>query len=100
MRSSKDDTVTEPNRPSLTCQLFARKVIRIFGDITKDDIENDTRAISTLCDGKCRYIVEVLQHGWLVDMSLYFINMEYCQATLDLALKMLTRPNMGVTSMC
>jgi hypothetical protein len=58
-------------------------VIRIFGDITKDDIENETRAISALCNGKCRYVVEVLQHGWLVDMSLYFIDMEYCNATLE-----------------
>jgi hypothetical protein len=69
--------------------VFARKVIRIFGDTTKEEIENETRAISTLCNGECRYVVEVLQHGWLVDESLYFIDMEYCQATLEDFIKIL-----------
>jgi hypothetical protein len=58
-------------------------VIRLFGEITAEDIENEAHAVSILCNGKCKFVVEVLQHGWLVDMSLYFIDMELCSETLE-----------------
>jgi serine/threonine protein kinase len=66
-------------------QVFARKVIRLFGPVTEDDIENEAKAVSALCTGgRCKYIVEVLKHGWLVrDQSYYFIDMEYCEETLE-----------------
>jgi len=58
-------------------------VIRLFGDITAEDIENEAQTVSALCNGKCKFVVEVLQHGWLVDMPLYFIDMELCSETLE-----------------
>lgn len=66
-------------------QVFARKIIRLFGQVTEDDIENEAKAVSSLCTGgHCRQIVEVLKHGWLTkEHSYYFIDMEYCQETLE-----------------
>jgi hypothetical protein len=58
-------------------------VIPLFGDITAEDIENEAQAVSALCNGKCKFVVEVLQHGWLAGMPLYFIDMELCSETLE-----------------
>lgn len=34
--------------------------------------------------GTCQYIVEVTHHGWLpYNASYYYIDMEYCQETLE-----------------
>jgi serine/threonine protein kinase len=66
-------------------QVFARKVIRLFGDVTKEDIENEAKAITELCGpNTSRYIVEVVKHGWLWSRdSSYFIDMELCSMTLE-----------------
>lgn len=65
------------------CQEFARKSIRIVGEIEKSDIENEVHAINKLCkrDGHPNIII-ILHYGWLVDDHLYFIDMELCDLTL------------------
>jgi serine/threonine protein kinase len=65
--------------------VFARKLIRLFGGVTTEDIENEARAISKLCGpGTVGNIVEVFNHGWLPrDRSCYFIDMELCSETLE-----------------
>ena len=66
-------------------QIFARMIIRLFGQVTEQYIENEAKAVSVLCNGgQCKQIVEVLQHGWLTkDHSYYFVDMEYCQETIE-----------------
>lgn len=66
-------------------QVFARKLIRLFGGITKEDVENEAKAIITLCEKReSSNIVEVMRHGWLPDnISYYYIDMEYCPKTLQ-----------------
>jgi serine/threonine protein kinase len=59
--------------------------VRIFGDITEEDAENEGRLISELCSPGCSgTVVEVTRHGWLPwQPSLYYIDMEYCPETLE-----------------
>jgi len=66
-------------------QVFARKILRLFGNVRKEDIENEARAVSKICEGgKCKNIVEVISHGWLPNHnSFYYIDMEFCLETLD-----------------
>ena len=66
-------------------QIFARKILRLFGGVRKEDIDNEARAVSQLCaPGRCKNVVEVIRHGWLpTDSSYYYIDMEYCSETLD-----------------
>jgi len=65
--------------------IFARKLVRDFGGVTKEDIDNEARAITKLCGpGTHANIVEVFRHGWLpYNGSYYYIDMEYCQKTLE-----------------
>ena len=60
-------------------------MVRLFGGVTTEDIENEARAISKLCGpGTSPHIVEVIKHGWLPrDKSCYFIDMELCSKTLE-----------------
>jgi len=66
-------------------QVFARKIVRIFGDITPEDAEREGRTLSELCrPGRSNTVVEVIKHGWLPrHPSLYYIDMEYCPETLE-----------------
>jgi serine/threonine protein kinase len=65
------------------CQVFARKLMRVFGSVTQEDIENEVRAVSELCrPGQSNTVVEVIMHGWLPRTDFYFIDMEYCPDTL------------------
>lgn len=67
-------------------QVFARKVIRIFGEVTKEDVENEAAVVSHICrPGQSNTVVEVYDHGWLpgLDSSYYFFDMEYCPETLE-----------------
>jgi hypothetical protein len=59
------------------CQVFARKILRRFGDLTKEDIENVVLAISELyAHGKAK---TVMRHGQLPrHSSYYYVDMEYC----------------------
>jgi len=66
-------------------QSFARKILRLIGDVTREEIDKEATVISQLCrPGGCKNIVEVLQHGWLPrNRSIYYIDMEYCPETLE-----------------
>ena len=47
-------------------QVFARKILRIFGDLTREDVENEAAVISRVCrSGQSNTVVEVYDHGWL-----------------------------------
>lgn len=59
--------------------------MRQFGGITRDDIDNEAKAIMKLCEkNKSDAIVEVIRHGWLPTQStMYYIDMELCEETLE-----------------
>ena len=82
-------------------QVFARKLVRQFGGVTRDDIDNEAKAIVKLCEGnKSDTIVEVIRHGWLPTQStMYYIDMELCGYTLEQYIKRTTtliyRPGTG-----
>lgn len=69
-------------------KIFARKTIRPFsGTFNKDIVAlvaDEINAINKLCDGSHKNIVKVLQHGLLrKNADIYFIDMEYCDASLE-----------------
>src|SRR5271170_1912877 len=55
---------------------IARKLIRLSGRVTREDIDNEAKAIGALCGpGTSKYIVEVMRHGWLPrNPSYYYID--------------------------
>jgi serine/threonine protein kinase len=63
---------------------LARKIIRLFGDITEDDIKNEMRAVAKLCMTQHTHknIVSVFDYGRLSSF-LYFIDMELCDLNLE-----------------
>src|SRR5438477_5267223 len=65
-------------------EVFARKIIRIFDAVRKEDIADEARVISELCQpGRSKTVVEVMRHDWLPrNPSYYYIDMEYCPETL------------------
>ena len=66
-------------------QPLARKVVRLFGGVSIQDIENECAHLSQLCHPgrECTNVVEVFGHGWLdTDRSWYYIDMELCSETL------------------
>jgi serine/threonine protein kinase len=65
--------------------VFARKIIRVFGNSTAQDIENEAKAVAALClRRESKYVVAVIEHGWLTKANMfYFIDMEYCPETLE-----------------
>jgi|SRR5579859_2868267 serine/threonine protein kinase len=54
------------------------------GHITREDIDNETKAISAICTpGGNKNIVVVRDHNWLPRQpGFYYIDMEYCDETL------------------
>jgi len=67
----------------LISQVFARKVIRELGFVTKDDVDNEIRAIKKLCQNDHPNIVQVFDYGQLNrDSTIYFIDMELCDISL------------------
>jgi serine/threonine protein kinase len=61
-------------------------MLRIFGELTRDDVENEAAVISEVCrPGQSNTVVEVYDHGWLpgLDPSYYYVDMEYCERTLE-----------------
>ena len=71
---------------SSNVKTFARKIVRIFGEVTREDVENEVAVISQVCvPGKSNTVVMVYEHGWLpgVDPSYYYVDMEYCSETLE-----------------
>ena len=62
---------------------FARKVIRAFGAVTKDDVDNEVRALKKLCQNQHPNIVQVFDYGELnPDSAVHFIDMELCDISL------------------
>jgi serine/threonine protein kinase len=66
-------------------QVFARKIVRVFGLVTTEDVEREAGIVSELCKpGQTVTAVEVIDHGWLPrNPSYYYIDMEYCPETLE-----------------
>lgn len=74
------------SRMSADVQVFARKILRIWGDLTREDVENEAAVISQVCrSGQSNTVVEVYDNGWLpgFDPSYYYVDMEYCSQTLE-----------------
>jgi serine/threonine protein kinase len=64
--------------------VFARKIIRIFGEVTEEDILKEVRAVEKLCKpGTHKNIVSVFRQGWLSPSSYYYLDMEFCDLNLD-----------------
>lgn len=67
---------------------FARKLIRPFARIKKEDIDNEFRALNKLCKSGHPNIVQVLDYGQLKENgAFYFIDMEFCNASLEMYLQ-------------
>jgi serine/threonine protein kinase len=65
-------------------QVFARKLIRPFGDITVGDIENEIRAAEKLCKpGAHKNIVAMIERGKFPLAGYYFLDMELCDLSLE-----------------
>lgn len=67
-------------------KIFARKIIRKFGGVKSEDIANEVRANTKLCQPNCHNnIVEVFGCGWMPppNASYFFIDMEYCETDLE-----------------
>jgi serine/threonine protein kinase len=64
---------------------FARKVIRLFAGISRQEVENEARAVNKLCKSHHPNIVQVFQVGQLGG-SMYFIDMELCDFSLEMYL--------------
>jgi serine/threonine protein kinase len=66
--------------------VFVRKILRISPDVETADIENEIRAIKKLCSTGHQNIVQVHSYGAFSEpfhTSDYYIDMEYCDKTLD-----------------
>jgi serine/threonine protein kinase len=66
----------------LTVEIFARKLIRPFATLTKEDVQNEARAITKLCIQGHQNIVKVYGHKHLKGSGYYAIGMEFCDLTL------------------
>ena len=66
-------------------QVFARKIVRIFGEVTQDDIENEIRVLCLLNENEWHQnIVKILRHGSFDNSPFYyFIDMELCDLNLS-----------------
>lgn len=52
--------------------------------MNKFDVLNEARAIDKLfAKGKHKNLVTVIVHGWLANSTTYYIDMEFCEATLE-----------------
>jgi len=64
--------------------VFARKLIRPSGDVTKSDILSEIQAIETISKmGGSPFLINILAHGWLPHSSDYYMDMELCGYNLD-----------------
>jgi hypothetical protein len=74
---SRSIAIVDQPRPSL---VFARKIIRPFGQVHELDISNEaTYTAKILQSGGHKNIIGILGHGWIDShYQYYFIDMEYC----------------------
>src|SRR5690348_14323233 len=63
-------------------QTFARKVLHLFS-LEPAEVQNEIRAITKLCDGRHKNIIEVFRHGEFHDSSHAYIDMELCTVNLE-----------------
>jgi len=65
-------------------KVFARKIIRLWGALTEEDINNEMRAVAKLCvtEHTHRNIVTVFDYG-RISHFIYFIDMELCDLNLE-----------------
>lgn len=62
---------------------IARKLIRPFGQTTKEDIKKEVEAVTKICaTGGNENIVHILKHGPLPSTDYYYIDMELCDVNL------------------
>jgi serine/threonine protein kinase len=72
-----------PSFSLLTVKAFARKIVRQIGQVTKSDIENESRVVKLLMEnGGHENIVTILSHGFIQSFDYYYIDMELCDMTL------------------
>ena len=65
-------------------QVIARKLIRLLGNVTKRDADNEVRALKKLCQNNHTNIIQVFNYGQLnSDGAVYFIDMELCDMSLE-----------------
>lgn len=86
MMNEDTGQVSQSRGPSNLVQRFARKILRIFGDVTREDVDNEAAVISQVCrPGQSNTVVEVYDHGWLPgpDPLYYYVDMEFCEETLE-----------------
>ena len=63
---------------------FARKLIRVAGEVTEEAISIEVHAIGILMTLGHQNLVQVYSHGWLPqDSTLYFVDMELCAYNLE-----------------
>jgi len=62
---------------------FARKLLRPFGQTTKEDIENEVKAVTKICaTAGHENIIRILRHSPLPSTDYYYIDMELCDLNL------------------
>lgn len=64
-------------------QPFARKLIRPFGFVTDEDLQNELNAINRICTRNHRNIVNILRHDHVQNSPFYYIDMQFCDINLD-----------------
>ena len=66
-----------------TTVLIARKLIRPFGQATKEDIEKEVEAVTKIsATGGNENIINILRHGPLPSTDYYYIDMGLCDVNL------------------
>ena len=65
-------------------KVFARKIIRLYGDVTEQDVKNEMRAVVSLCmcHNPHENLITVFKCGCLFSPC-YYIDMELCEFNLE-----------------
>jgi serine/threonine protein kinase len=80
-------------------KVFARKIVRIFGEIDNDLLQNELRVVLKLCKSReNKNIVEVLGDGSLLN-SYHYLDMELCDLNLATYITWEWRPTIQETTM-
>jgi serine/threonine protein kinase len=75
-------------------QVFARKILRVIGQVSTADLENERKNIAALIEnGGNKNIITIINHGWMRELDYYFIDMELCELTLHDYVKYLAGSN-------
>src|ERR1700737_2401720 len=82
------------NLPALRPRSFARKILRPFAGVSKEDINNERRAILQLNERKHPHVLEIFGHGFIPDSPYYYIDMELGNFDLEQYLQQKELANM------